>query len=394
MYKYDEIEVVHLEMTEACNASCPMCARNLNGGEVNPFLDNRELYLDDIKTIFPSSFVKQLKRIYMCGNYGDPAVARDTLEAFEYFRKENDQINLSMHTNGSMKKPEWWAKLAKAIGKKGYVVFGLDGLEDTNHLYRQGTVWSKIMENISAFIEAGGRARWDFIVFAHNEHQVEQAEQLSKDMGFEKFQYKKSARFFSNVRGTTKEEHQAQNRKNTTTLLQAPTNPKYRNGVLDKLKEVAHVKNTNVVTVDNIISTNNLEKLQGQQRFSLDPENKKPMEKVWDEATIKCKVAEEKSIYVTAEGVLQPCCWTAGQMYIWYYKPQGAQIWNYINEAGIDTLNAKNRSVERIVGDRFFQDLIPNSWNKTSCAEGKNAICAKTCGAKFDAFSEQFNKTS
>ena len=378
-------------MTEACNASCPMCARNLNGGEVNPHLNNRELSIADIERIFPVDFVQQLKRVYMCGNYGDPAVASDTLEAFAYFREHNPQINLSMHTNGSMKKPEWWAELAQVIGKKGYVIFGLDGLEDTNHLYRQGTVWKNIMRNVEAFIAAGGRARWDFIVFAHNEHQVEQAEQLSKDMGFEKFQYKKSARFFSNSRAQTKEEHQAQNRKGHTTLLQAPTNPKYRNAVLDQLKAAANPANTQTITVDNVVSVANLDNLQGMQNFSTDPSKKKPVEHIWDEAVIDCKVAKEKNIYVTAEGILQPCCWTAGQMYLWYFKPKGAQIWKFIDEAGIDTLDARKHSVKDIVHGDFFQKIIPESWDKPSCAEGKSAMCAKICGTKFDAFKEQFS---
>jgi len=391
VYNYNEIEVVHLEMTEACNASCPMCARNLNGGEPNPYLNNRELTIADIEKMFPVDFVKQLKRLYLCGNYGDPAVASDTLEVFAYFREHNPDIFLSMHTNGSMKKPEWWAELAQVIGRKGYVVFGLDGLEDTNHFYRQGTVWKNIKRNVEAFIGAGGRARWDFIVFAHNEHQVEEAEALSKQMGFEQFQFKKSARFFSNSQGAVKAEHQAQSRKENTTLLQAPQNPKYRNAALDKLASVAAIKNTaNAITVDTIISSENLHLIQGTQKFSLDPEKKKPMEKVWDEAVINCKVAKEKNLYVTAEGVLQPCCWTAGQMYIWYYKPKGAQIWDFIDQVGIDNLNAKNHSIEEIVNGDFFQKVIPESWNKPSCAEGKSAMCAKICGSKYDAFSEQF----
>ena len=391
MYNYNDIEVVHLEMTEACNASCPMCARNLNGGEVNPHLNNRELSIADIERIFPVDFVQQLKRVYMCGNYGDPAVASDTLEAFAYFRENNPQINLSMHTNGSIKKPEWWAELAQVIGKKGYVIFGLDGLEDTNHLYRQGTVWKNIMRNVEAFIAAGGRARWDYIVFAHNEHQVEEAEQLSKDMGFEKFQYKKSARFFSNSKAQTKDAHQAQNRKGHTTLLQAPTNPKYRNAVLDQLKAAANPANTQTITVDNVVSVANLDNLQGMQNFSTDPAKKKPVEHIWDEAVIDCKVAKEKNIYVTAEGILQPCCWTAGQMYLWYFKPKGAQIWKFIDEAGIDTLDARKHSVKDIVHGDFFQKIIPESWDKPSCAEGKSAMCAKICGTKFDAFKEQFS---
>ncbi len=388
MYRYEDIRTVHLEMTEACNASCPMCARNLNGGEVNPLLHGAELSISDIEQIFPADFIKQLNRIYMCGNYGDPAVASDTLEAFAYFREHNPKMNLSMHTNGSMKKPEWWAELAGVINKKGYVVFGLDGLEDTNHLYRQGTVWKKIMENAQAFIAAGGRARWDYIVFAHNEHQVEEARALSESMGFEQFNVKKSNRFFSNTRGEVKADHQAGNRKGATTLLSMPTDPKYHNAALKNLENITKDQKSDPYELINTVA--GLDGRVGGQKFSLEDDKKKPMEKYWDTVPIKCKVSEEKSIYVTAEGYLQPCCWTAGQMYVWYWKEQGGQIWSAINEAGLDSLNLKKNSLKAVVEGDFIQKIIPNSWNKPSCAEGKLAVCAKTCGTKYDAFAEQF----
>ena len=387
LYKHNEIKTVHLEITAVCNASCPMCARNINGGEVNPQLPQTELGIEDIKRIFDPKFVTQLDRVYMCGNYGDPVAARDTLEAFTYFRTYNPNIHLSMHTNGSAKRPEWWAELARIIGRKGHVVFSLDGLEDTNHLYRQGTVWSKIMENAQTYINAGGRARWDYIVFAHNEHQVEAAEALSKQMGFERFQFKKSARFFSMASGVTKEMHQAANRKGmATTLLQAPTNPKYRNGALDELAKIAKSE----AEIKFLPSRANDIPVLAAQKFHSDPDKKKPMEKYWDEVPIKCKVAEEKSLYVSAEGIVQPCCWTAGQMYVWYWTPKGGQIWNLIDQIGKDNLNATKVPLRDIIDGLYFQDLIPNSWNKSSCADGKLAVCAKTCGTKYDAFEEQF----
>jgi len=387
LYRYHEVKTLHLEITAACNASCPMCARNINGGEVNPQLPQTELTIEDIKQMFDPDFVRQLDRVYMCGNYGDPVAARDTLEAFTYFRHCNPNIHLSMHTNGSAKKPQWWAELARIIGRKGHVVFSLDGLEDTNHLYRQGTVWAMIMKNAQTFINAGGRARWDYIVFAHNEHQVEAAEQLSKSMGFERFQFKKSARFFSMSSGVTKEMHQAGNRKGiATTLLQAPTNPKYRNSALDELSKIAKSE----APVKFLPSRASDISILAAQKFNVDPEKKKPMEQYWDEVPIKCKVSEEKSLYVSAEGVVQPCCWTAGQMYVWYWSPKGGQIWDLIDQVGKDNLTATKVPLRDIVDGLYFQDLIPNSWNKSSCAEGKLAVCAKTCGTKYDAFSEQF----
>jgi MoaA/NifB/PqqE/SkfB family radical SAM enzyme len=76
-----------------------------------------------------------------------------------------------------------------------YVVFSIDGLEDTNHLYRRNVRWSKVIDNAKAFIDAGGNAHWDMLVFEHNKHQVDEAHQLAKDMGFNWFRAKVSRRF-------------------------------------------------------------------------------------------------------------------------------------------------------------------------------------------------------
>jgi MoaA/NifB/PqqE/SkfB family radical SAM enzyme len=388
LYKYNDIKTLHLEVTDKCNAACPMCARNINGGEDNPQLPEVELSATDVETMFPVEFVQQLDRMYMCGNYGDPIAAKDTFEIYQYFRNNNPKMTLSLHTNGSAKSTEWWAELAKTLGPKGYVVFSVDGLEDTNHLYRQNTVFSKIMSNAQAFIDAGGRARWDYIVFAHNEHQVEEAESLANKMGFEKFQFKKSARFFSNASGVTKEMHQSANRKGMqTTLLQPPTNPKYRNSALQELSKIASTKNEVKFLPSKVVD---LDSILGRQVFHIEEDKKSPMEKYWDTAPIKCKVAEEKSLYVSAEGIVQPCCWTAGQMYVWYWHPESSQVWDLINAVGKDNLNAKKTSLQGIVDGLFFQTLLPDSWKKTSCADGKLAVCAKTCGGKYDAFTEQF----
>ena len=60
------------------------------------------------------------------------------------------------------------------------------------------------MENAEAFISAGGRARWDFIVFKHNQHQVEEAEKLANKMGFKQFRIRKTARFNYSPSGADK----------------------------------------------------------------------------------------------------------------------------------------------------------------------------------------------
>jgi len=65
--------------------------------------------------------------------------------------------------------------------------FGIDGLEDTNHIYRRGVKWERLQNNFREYIKAGGNAGWQFIVFPWNVHQIEEARQRSLDEGFTSF---------------------------------------------------------------------------------------------------------------------------------------------------------------------------------------------------------------
>ena len=144
MYRYQDINTVHLEITQKCQAACPMCDRNMNGGADNPHITNAELSIQDCKRIFKPEFISQLKTMFMCGNLGDPIVAKDTLEVFKYFRQHNPNMWLSMNTNAGAKSTQWWEELAYVFGRMGAVIFSVDGLRDTNHLYRQNVNWDNV----------------------------------------------------------------------------------------------------------------------------------------------------------------------------------------------------------------------------------------------------------
>jgi len=359
MYNYQDIKTVHLEVTQRCQAACPMCDRNENGGADNRHITNAELSLEDCKRIFDPEFIAQLETMYMCGNLGDPIVARDTLEIFKYFREHNKDMWLSMNTNAGAKDETWWADLARVINRNGAVIFSVDGLRDTNHLYRQNVVWDNVERNMRAFIDAGGRARWDYIIFGHNEHQVDEAEALAIEWGVEKFQKKKSGRFFT-ANNAGKDAHQAQNRKGEQTqLIEKPKAIDNQNLALLKQKEI--------------------EKSYGS------------MSDYYNKCNIKCKVAAEKNIFITAEGLLMPCCWTAGRMYKWWHAdPRVEQIWDFIDRAGgkqgIDVIN---NSLQDVMRNGLLQD-IQSSWSKDSIENGKLGVCAMKCGTEFDPFGAQF----
>ena len=181
-----------------CQAACSMCAR-----ETDPAFNKKQqhhLTVPHIQKHFSDSVISGLDKVFMCGTYGDPAAAKHTLDIYRWFRQLNPDITLGMNTNGAIQNTFWWHELGRMFCQpKDYVVFSIDGLEDTNTTYRRGVDWRKLMANADAFISAGGSAHWDMLVYRHNQHQVEECEKLAQDMGFKWFRAKVSNRGFTDA---------------------------------------------------------------------------------------------------------------------------------------------------------------------------------------------------
>jgi MoaA/NifB/PqqE/SkfB family radical SAM enzyme len=170
-----------------------LCARETDA-EFNK-KNRHHLSTNLLSDMLPPGFVSNLDKMFLCGNYGDPAAGLHTLDLYRWFRKQNAHITLGMNTNGAIGSTDWWRQLADLLNQpKDYVVFSIDGLEDTNELYRINVNWQKVMHNAQVFIDAGGSAHWDMLVYAHNQHQVDACEELARNMGFKWFRAKVSKR--------------------------------------------------------------------------------------------------------------------------------------------------------------------------------------------------------
>ena len=204
---------LQIELSNVCNALCPTCKRNTVDWQVlkSMYEDNIDITLENlpvinvpevseapniylkpniIKDIVQSNVFKTIDNIQFVGTIDDPLASPHLLEILEIFLVAKPNITFHLHTNGSLRSPSFFTKLAKyfKIGTGNVVSFSIDGLEDTNHLYRRNCQWKKIIENATAFINAGGRAKWQFIEFKWNKHQLDEAKQLSEQMGFFKFE--------------------------------------------------------------------------------------------------------------------------------------------------------------------------------------------------------------
>jgi len=331
MYNYESIRHVHLEISTRCNATCPLCPRNMFGVEIIDDYPIHDMRLEEAKRIFNSDFLKQLTRIDINGNLGDFVTAKDGVEIVRYFKSINPLLRVQISTNGSAK-PNIWEELAK-IGAR--VTFDLDGLKDTHYLYRQNTDWEMIISNAKKFISAGGIATWKMILFDHNKHQVEECERLSKDLGFSEFK-----------------------------LI---THGRDSGPVYNKERKLTHI----IGTPREPLTFNKL--YVGKMSFRKDVTdnpiefyNTKPITK------ISCQSKFSNSIYITATGEVYPCCWTG------FYPDQ---MFHEGNEQ-IKKIKGRNNALDSGIKDAmsWFNNL-QDAWSKKSYEDGSLYICNNTCGS-------------
>lgn len=193
MIDFEELE---LELSSKCNAACPLCPREISYIKTKLNKVTNEITLDKLKSWLPLDFVKTLKKVVFKGTFSEPVIARDFYQIVNWFIN-NSSAYISIHTNGSLRKPNFWSNLGLLIADRGEIIFGIDGLSDTHSIYRVNTVYEKVIENATAFINVGGYAIWQYIVFKHNEHQITQAKEIAKSLNFTKFLLIGSSRFDS-----------------------------------------------------------------------------------------------------------------------------------------------------------------------------------------------------
>jgi sulfatase maturation enzyme AslB (radical SAM superfamily) len=129
----------------------------------------------------------------MCGNNGDPIYHAQFIKLCSRLKDINSTLEIT--TNGSGKKKSWWKTLCSTLSGVDTIIFSIDGLEDTNHLYRKNAKWNTIMDGIEIVTQHNIKTVWKFIVFKHNQHQIDEAEKLSRMLGIRRFSLRQSDRW-------------------------------------------------------------------------------------------------------------------------------------------------------------------------------------------------------
>jgi len=340
VWQYSNVKKIHIELSSRCNAACPGCQRFVhNSPVVNPRLVQANVSFEQFQQWFPPEVIAQVENWLFCGNYGDPMAANDIYEILEYIC-EYSKAGIRINTNAGLRTPELFTKIgnlfAKSKQRNREIAFSIDGLKDTNHIYRRNVVWEKVWENLMAYVSTGARTCWDFLHFKHNAHQIPEIKMLAHKYGIDLF--------IKNPFGVDKKAMPAFD----------------KNFNLEYIIEHAH---------DN-----------GYPHFwPAKPDYVAPMpDKIHAEGHIEClsiqkhKNAIKTEIYVDSLGRILPCCFVPGGLVPTYFE-WGNQLQAMYEKIG-DANNLNSHSFQEIL-DSGVLEVYSRSWENKDIA-----ICWIYCG--------------
>ena len=288
MLRLENIKGLNIEPSSRCNARCPFCSRQQ---KVRPY-GRHIITLAEFKRL-PAKMLRRLKWINYGGNFGDLCTNGEFVAIVDYVQTLNEEVVMGGDTNGGVQDEAWWSALGRVYGQ-GALGFCIDGLEDTHALHRKGTDFHQVLRNAAAFIDGGGTAFWKFIVFRHNEHQIDAAVRLAQEIGFQRF-YAIASRDYDD-------------------RLQAP--------------------DAYPLTIKR-----DLFRALGA-----------------DSPPARCKPLHKGAIYIAADGTVHPCC-QAHTMFITAHNRRFGFIVPLVAQH-LDAINFKTRSLEEILRGAYFEAVF------------------------------------
>lgn len=324
MYNFNDIHELQIEPTNYCNSFCGACARNINGGPLDPIVKLNHMSQDTWNKIITIENLKHIRSINFNGAFGDCCMHPYLLEFIQKLYQIKPHVNVRVMTNGGMQNTVFWSQLAAVLKKfpSHCVSFALDGLENTLHVYRRNVSYTKVIQNAKAFINAGGYAEWRMILFDHNMHQVGQSCYLAEKFNFSRFYI--HASYFQ--------------KKQVVSYKQFPQQ---------------------TITAPN-------KKIVGFFQSHYNTEFKKSTEPLLESNfDTKCPWYNERWIQIDNVGNVWPCCFTLEENLkpgAWNLDLLSTKFGKYFNHIG-------KKSLQNIIENDFYQKYVPQMWNvDTLCA--------------------------
>lgn len=382
-WKIDNVKYFHIELSNFCSVSCPACPRYIEGTSVvNPDLKLNNISYQDFIKWFPKQIIENSEMWLFCGTTGDPAMAKDLYEICEYILK-NSKAYIQINTNGSIRNSDFWENLGLLFSKytspRPVVVFSIDGLKDTNHLYRRNADWEKIINNLKSYLKNGAEGHWDYLVFKHNEHQIKEAEILAADLGIKEFRPKRAFGFET----SNPDEYQdliVYDRSGNYHYSIEPPSIEFRNTQATKKIESKNIHNP---LAQLKINTKKQREEYWEKIINEKYSEYKFPEQVFENTEVKCLSCKQDDnnfmeIYVDANGNVFPCCFVGTVHNSDITTNESIQIKYKVKDWGRENINLNKFSLREIIQRGHLNKIFTEGWKKDS--KEKIEFCYNNCG--------------
>ena len=292
-----------VEITNRCNIKCPRCARTTFIEEFPTLWRDEDLLLEDfVKFIEP--VIDQIDTIQFKGAHGDPIFHPKFIQWISWCKENNKRVMIN--TNGQAGK-NLWSRLVDLLDKSDRVTLGIDGIPTNFMQYRIGAKWNNIVTCVE-HLKNKCYLEWQYIVFNFNYNNIQEAEELSKEMGFDSF-------FVMNTgRWDGKDD---------------PYKPPVLDNSLITEGDKTYDLYSNISNLDNITD--------------IDPQ-----------------CLREPKHYISADSYYIPCCHIAD--YRWRLISPWSRLFNIKNHTILDVINSE-------ISNNFFSSLESHNYCKINCGK-------------------------
>ena len=313
MKNISDLKTVEIEVSSYCNLKCPLCSRYTLEGDLIAGLKQKYLEIEYVDKI--AEGLSHLKDIHfdLSGVFGDPMTHPKIVLIVEKLLSENHHVSIT--TNGTLGTSEDWTalgNLSKTTKRLG-LEFSIDGTKKTNSLYRKGANFDLICKNAQSYFQGGGHAIWKMILFKHNENDVEDCKNLSKELGFREFKVVHSTRWPSNE---------------------------------FTLKNIHQLYPSSYVIQKKIPLKYEASSLEGP-------------------TFIDCRSMKNGYIYIDSWGDIFPCCYFGGDRYL---SRSWQDYWKDIESTFGEGFNSLVKaSIQGFIEGDYYQYALSDSWSNPGC---------------------------
>ena len=175
-----------VDASNRCNLQCPFCPtgrRETGRGKGNISYATFAAIVDELA---PNAFTLELY------NWGEAFFNPELPRLIDYAYRKRLVTLISSNLSFPMKEDYIRAIITSGLT---YLTVAVDGVDQQSYeVYRRGGRFDRVMENLRTFVRLKRELNsdlpslcWQYLVFAHNEDRVDEARELARSIGLDKF---------------------------------------------------------------------------------------------------------------------------------------------------------------------------------------------------------------